>query len=327
MDADKESLRILPLKLGSAELPTDEEDAIVCFCYRLTTGMLKEAYKKCGSLQKVEELTKAGTGCTGCQVVLQSLFGETPTNHYVSGVDTIVGTSCVKPGSRTMKGLIVANNDLESTVYASNGISPQLGKCDTTTQVEYALIDHRGRPVHRGTEEVATNATFKFETHTLDIERPFYGMFLLTLGRANFGAARFNVYWRSRSGGVCSTHENATSGRPRLWIPLLIGQLVVEGPTTIYFALMNPASHSREFTITVYEVDRGDSLTWSSRLDSHCTTWINANEHLFKPAIQKFGDGRWTVKVVTNDLDVYAAISAYFFTHNKVLNLWSCNHL
>lgn len=304
-----------------------EEDAIVCFCYRLTTKVLKEAYKKCGSLKKVEETTRAGTGCTGCQVVLHSLFGEEPSNQYTVGMDPTIGTSCVKPGNKTMKGLVVANGDIESTIYSSNGVAPQLGSCDSTASMEYMLIDHRGVPVHRGSQKVATNETFKFETRNLDLPRPFYGMFFLTLDRKNFGAARFNIYWTCKKGGICSTHENSSTGRPRVWIPLLAGRKLVEGPTTVYLALMNPSERSREFTLTAYEVDRAESISWSSRLDSYCTTWINASEFLYKPAIDKYGDGKWAVKILTNDLDVHAAITAYFFTHNKVLDLWSCNHL
>src|SRR5262245_28914332 len=110
------------------------EDSIVCYCYRLTTRMLRESYARCGSLAGVEQETRAGTGCTGCKVLLYSIFGEKPTDHYQQqNPDLMLPSSCKRPGNRLMKGFTIANEGLESSVFASNGAAPQLGDCDLDT--------------------------------------------------------------------------------------------------------------------------------------------------------------------------------------------------
>src|SRR5207245_437917 len=119
-------------------------NSIVCYCYRKTVRDLKEAYATCGSLKGVEDATRAGTACSGCKVILQSLFGEAPSDANAPFMETTVGTSCSKPGRRIMKGFFIHDENLHSKVFSSNAVAPQLGNCDTTTEAEYTLVDHKG---------------------------------------------------------------------------------------------------------------------------------------------------------------------------------------
>ena len=158
--------------------------------------MLREAYRKCGSVKGVEESTRAGTACTGCKVMLHSLFGEAPSNHYEKHETPQFGTTCKKPGSRIMKGFVLALGDsMQSTIYSSNGIAPQLGSCDADTKIEWHLLNHRGESVRNGQQMLRTNETFVFRTTEHALPNPFFGIFLLAFERANYGASRFNLYW------------------------------------------------------------------------------------------------------------------------------------
>ena len=307
--------------------PEPEEDAIVCFCYRKTTKELKRLYKETGSsLKALEEATNVGLGCGGCRIVLQSLFGETPSDINQVDQADIVGSSCVKPGSRTMKGFVIANEHFESTISSSNCVAPQLGQCDSTTKLEYALVDHRGEPVVHKKKTVSTNETFIFRTEEEDLKRPFYGIFMLTFDRSNYGASRFNIHWRSKNCST-STHENATTGRPRITLPFIVTKEFLDSCNDIYLALMNPHPKANPFTLTVSEVDTLKEYVWHSTLGPMQSTWINANKFLFAHALTENPEGRFAVRTETDTLEQHGAITVYFFFHNRELDLWSSNHL
>jgi hypothetical protein len=300
-------------------------DALVCYCHRLTTGMLKAAYAKLGSLKAVEEATGAGNACTGCKVILHSLFGEAASDHYNLAQAPVVGSTCKKPGNRIMKGFIVANDELESTVYSSNGVAPQFSDCDADTEIEYLLLDHRGQPVLHRKSALKTNETFVFDTRKENFPRPLYGQFLLVFGRSNYGASRFNIHWgNTRSSS--STHENSDTGRPRVILPLPVDRGFLEGNSAIYLGIMNPHQGTIPFSLSVRDLDSPGEMKWQTELPPFCSTWIPANDHLFKPAIDAHPEGRYVLEVSAL-ADMYRALSVYFFLHNKETDLWTVNHL
>ena len=302
------------------------EDSIVCYCYRLTTGDLKKAYKKYGSLKMVEEVTKAGTECTGCKVILKSLFGEDASDHYQAHMTPSTGTSCVKPGQHTQKAFIIADEHLESTVYSSNAVAPQLGDCSTKGEIEYALLDHKGVPVLMQKEIIDTNQTFVFDTRKVNIPRPFYGLFLLSYSRSNMAASRFNVHW-SNGKSTTSTHENHASGRPRIFVPLMVTEEFLNGPNVIHISIYNPHHKTAPCKLTVFEVDTREEISWNTTFPSYTSAWINANEALFRTAIKRNPKGRWILKIESLNMDEHSALCVYFFMHNRKIDSWSCNHL
>lgn len=303
-----------------------EEDSIVCYCFKLTTKMLKEAYKKHGSLKAVEAATRVGSACTGCKVILHSLFGEAPSDHYAGIPAAASGSLCLQPGHRTMKGFIIANDQLESAVYCSNAVAPQLGDCDSTTKIDWTLVDHRGTPVIMDSKTMRTNETFVFDTRKVNLPRPFIGMFFVTLDRSNVGASRFNIYW-SNSKSITATHENSSSGKPNTFVPIIIDKEFLAGQNTIYSAIMNPHPKTVEFRLSVFDIDTGDEVHWESELPAYASIWINSNEHLYKPALKKYPKGRFALRVLTTSLDMHSALSNYFFVHNRKTDLWTSNHI
>ena len=82
-------------------------DSMICYCNNLTREDLLRHHRRCGSLAKVQDETKAGKACGGCRVILQSLFGELPQeinavdNGGVAGAIDEVATEAVgiKDGS------------------------------------------------------------------------------------------------------------------------------------------------------------------------------------------------------------------------------------
>jgi hypothetical protein len=301
------------------------EDSLVCYCRRLTTGMLKSVYAKLGSLKAVEDATGAGKSCAGCKVILQALFGEAATDDYDLEESPIVGSACKKPGSRLMKGFIVADGNVESTVYSSNGIAPQLGNCDAETPIEYLLLDHRGVPLLHRTSILKTNQTFVFDTRKEEIPRPFYGQFMLVFGRSNYGASRFNIYWGNKN-SVSATHENSNTGRPRVILPIAVDKRFLAGASRIYLGLMNPHQVAIKFSIAARDLDAQGEIVWDGELPQYCSTWINASDHLFKTALDARPDSRFVVEV-RSKTDMHHAISVYFFLHNQEKDLWTVNHL
>jgi bacterioferritin-associated ferredoxin len=303
-----------------------EEDAIVCYCYKLTTKDLKDAYRRCGSLKEVEQQTRAGTGCAGCKIILHELFQEQPEDQYNLAKQPTIGTLCSKPGNYSMKGFVIANGTIESRVYASNGVAPQLGDCDSTTPIEYALLDHMGQPVLKEHRMLAKNETFVFDTSKLDLPRPFYGIFNMNLGRSNIGAARFNIYWITPE-GVTATHELSATGRARVFLPFLVDKRFLEGPNAVYLAMMNPHDIEVPYNLSVINVDRKEEYKWNSSLKPHCSCWIDTNSKLFARVIKDDKDSRFALRIELDSFDIYKSLSSYFFTHNRSTRLWNCNHL
>ena len=302
-----------------------EEDSLVCYCHRLTTGMLKAAHQKLGSLKAVEEATGAGSACTGCKVILQSLFGEAASSHYQLDQPPVVGSTCKKPGNRLMKGFVISTGTLESTIYSSNGIAPQLGSCDADTPIEYLLLDHRGVPLIHRQALLKTNDTFTFSTKNEDIPRPFYGQFMLIFGRSNYGASRFNIYWGNES-GYSATHENSSTGRPKVILPVAVDQKFNEGSSKIHIAVMNPHQETIKYSFSCRDLDGKGEIIWESELPQYCSTWLNASEHLFSQALKSCPQGRFVLEVRSRG-NMHAALSVYYFFHNEINDLWTVNHL
>jgi hypothetical protein len=259
-------------------------------------------------------------------VILNSLFNEEVSDPNNLNTTPTIGSSCVKPGQRTMKGFIVADGTLESRVCSSNAVAPQLGDCDSTTSASYALVDHEGKLVLERQVTLRTNETFSFDTRNENLPRPFYGMFLLTFERSNYGASRFNIYW-SNGTSTASTHENASTGRLRVFIPILVDQRFIDGDSSIFLALMNPHGTALPFQLAAYNPDTGDEVCWESSLAPHGSTWIDATKDLYSAALKKFPKGKFVLRIVTCSGDFYSAITAYFFIYNKKTNSWTSNHL
>lgn len=304
----------------------DSEDSIVCYCYKLTTRQLKESYRRHRSLRVLQDETRAGMGCGGCRVILHSLFDEEPTEINETDVPPALGTSCLKPGSRIMKGFIISDGNLESTVYSSNAIAPQLGDCDSTSRIHFALLDHRGAPIIVKEQTVLTNETFIFETSGLDLPRPFYGMFVYALDRSNFGATRFNIY-RSNAKSTTSTQENSSTGRLRVFVPIIADRQFMKGPNRVYLAIMNPHNQPARFRVSAFDVETLDSIEWISELPAHGSTWVDANASFYAPALSAFPGGRLALRLVAGSRDIRTSLTVYFFVHNQKLDTWTSNHL
>lgn len=311
---------------AAAKSQHGDENSIVCFCYKLTTKDLKAAHAKYGSLKAVEEQTNVGRACTGCKVILEALFGETPETAYKEAYTPSHGTSCVKPGQRSMKGFVISDGDLESTIFSSNAIAPQLGPCDATTNYRYALFDQNGVPVYMGMQTVKTNETFIFETKGLKLPRPFIGQFAINLDRGNLGGARFNIYWSNQKGST-TTHENGNTGRPKVNLPVIVDRRLMQGPNTIYLANMNPQSVGLDVSYTVFDVDTGEEVPEVKHLGAYCSRWINASEEYFKPALERNPHGRYSIRICSAGMDRDCAPTTYFFFHNKDTGVWTSNHL
>lgn len=324
MESEKQS--ILDSALKNQGVTQDPEDAIVCFCYKYSARQLKELHNQYGSLKVLQEKTGVGNGCGGCRLGLNAIFNEETADINKLDHKPIVGSSCSKPGSRLMKGFVIADGNLESTIYSANCTAPQLGNCDSSTTVSYGLVDGSGKLVFERQATLKTNETFIFETKNEILPRPFYGMFLMNLGRQNFGAARFNIYW-SNANGTTATHENSSTGRPMVVLPVIFDDKFLAGPNTLHLAIYNPHQTEQKFTISAFDVDSHEALTWESELNAFNTTWLDASENILRPALAKNPNGRFSVRIATKTLQQHGAVTVYFFFHNKVLDLWSSNHL
>jgi hypothetical protein len=308
-----------------AQEGTSGEDSLVCYCHRLTTGMLKNLHAKLGSLKAVEDATNAGKSCAGCKVILHALFGEAASDDYHLDQKPEIGSSCKRPGSRVMKGFIVADGNLESTVYSSNGIAPQLGNCDAETSIEYILLDHRGIPVIHRQATLKTNQTFIFDTRKEDLVRPFFGQFMLIFARSNYGASRFNIYWGNNK-SYSATHENSSTGRPRVVLPIAVDQKFLNGASKIHVGLMNPHQELIKFSIMCRDLDNAGEIVWETELPAYCSMWLNASDHLFASALKARPEGRYVLQIQSKG-NMHQALSTYFFLHNQEADLWTVNHL
>jgi hypothetical protein len=313
--------------MSTTQVIEHKTDSIVCYCHHQTRDHLLECHRRCGSLKAVQEETGAGTACGGCRIILQSLFGEAP--QEISDIDSpgIPGaTVCLKPGARVMKGFIVANEHLESTIYSSNAVPPQFADCDSTIEIEYAVLNHQGIPILARKERIKTNETFVFDTRRENLPRPFYGQFIYAIGRSNYGASRFNVYW-SNGRSTTSTHEISNSGRPDVVLPIVVTQDFLTGPNTVYLALLNPHGVAAPYLFRVFDVDDQTETTWTCTIPAGGTGWFNVNEQFYAPILKKKPSRKIAIRICSPNADDRISPTMYFFVHNKTANLWSTNHL
>lgn len=303
------------------------DDSTVCYCYNKTRRDLLEAYGRCGSLAQVQAETRAGNNCGGCRLLLESMFGEaTGEIMALRGSPLTNPRFCNKPGTRIMKGFVIADHELDTRVYASNGVPPQFGGQDTTIPIEYVLLDDSGRRVAGRAEEWKTNETFCFDTSAIDIPRPLHGMFLLMLGRVNYGAARFNLVW-GNGVSACSTHEVNDSGRPSVVLPLFADRAFLDGPNTVYVSVQNP--HPRPISVRFDLFDSGNrSLAeFRAKLEPGHTRWFDVNSEFYSPALRANPSGAAALRIETDPVDVSCAPTTYFFFHNRNTGIWTANHL
>lgn len=301
-------------------------ESIVCYCNSLTLGMLKESFKACGNLKDMQKRTRAGMVCGGCRLILDSVFGEKPDEIIAlhGDVDNSSG-ALIKPGTRVMKGFIAADHRLDSVVSSCNGVPPQFGNQETAVPIEYALLDQDGKVVLHRKARLDTHETFRFSTAEEDIPRPLYGMFLLSIGRSNYGASRFNVAW---SNGVssASTHEINDSGRPNVFLPIVADKEFLAGPNRIYLAVQNPRAWAARLRFKLS--DRHGKPVSESILDlaPHSTRWIDVNREYYAPGLAAGADGA-LLKVEADGLRADISPTIYFFFHNLSSDLWTANHL
>jgi len=279
-------------------------------------------------MELLQQETKAGLGCGGCRLTLFSLFGEAPKNLNVLEHSHVPGaTACVKPGMRLMKGLVVADGNIESTIYASNAVPPQFVDCDSTTDLEYALFDLEGRAVLHRSDSFKTNQTFVFDSRKETLSRPFYGLFLFQLKRSNYGASRFNVHW-SNGRSTTTTHEIGDSGRPDVHLPVIVTKAILEGPNRIYISMQNTYNENpMRCTIRVYDVDNRDDITWDCPIPRFGTRWFDVLEQFFRPALKQRPNGNFALRIFRPDLDCNRAPNIYFFFHNRTTDLLNVNHM
>lgn len=302
-------------------------DPMLCYCYRYTVNMVKEAHAKAGSVKAMQEQTKIGNACGGCRVLLHTLFNEAPSDINSVEAKPTFGSACSKPGSRVMKGLVIANEHLDSVIYSSNAVAPQLGECDASMPIQYALVDHRAQPIIVREAVVKTNEIFIFDTRKENIPRPFIGMFLYGIGRSNYGSSRFNIHWTNGFSST-ATHENNDTGRPRVFLPLPVDQKFINGDTSVFMAIMNPQQERVPFKIEVFNLDEPQQrIVRDGYLDSFHSTWIDMNEYLFKPALALNPHGRFSMMMESSNMNTARALTEYFFFYNKRTNVWTSNHL
>ncbi len=311
----------------SVKTQTASADSIVCFCYQQTAAALLAAYRKEGSVAGVQKLTRAGTACGGCRVMLESMFGQTPEEINEFGTGGIPGaTACVKPGARVMKCFIAADDRLESTVFSSNAVPPQLIDCDSTIPIEYALLNSEGKAVLHRKEIIKTNQTFVFDTRREALPRPFYGMFLYLLGRSNYGASRFNVAW-SNERSMTSTHENSSTGRPNVVLPILADDRFLAGVNEVYAAMQNPHGVPLQVFLRIFDVNTNAAVEHELTLAPGATRWLDVNRELYASALRQLPGATVAIRMYTAKLELDFAPTMYFFLHNRTTGIWSSNHL
>ncbi len=300
--------------------------AMVCFCYRKRHCDLVDAYERLGSLKALEQELNIGRACGGCKVVLESLFGEQSSDINAMESGATGHLSCVQPGSRIMKGFVISTDELDTKIYSSNAVAPQLGDCDSSAQLEYLIIGPNGVPVIHQSQLVKTNETFLLDTAELDLPKPFFGMFHLVFDRSNFGASRFNMYWYNDD-GITSTHENAASGRPDVFLPFLVDEKFLKGPNKVHLAIMNPNDEIVRLSLRAFDVDANNEIEWEADLNANGSTWIDASEHLFPKLLKKVDKARVSLHIRSTNQNIHKSLSTYFFLHNRNTNTWSANHL
>lgn len=302
-------------------------DSMVCFCFNKTRADLTEVHRRRGTLAGVQAETRVGSNCGGCRLLLEAMFGEAPGEVLsLRGSPESNPRFCVVPGTRLMKGFVAADHRLDTQIYASNAVPPQFGGQDTTVTVQYALLDGQGRRVLGRTLEWKTHETFCFDTRKVAIPRPLHGMFLLQIGRVNYGAARFNSVWTNGISS-CSTHEINDSGRPSVVLPLFADREFLAGPNSVFLALQNP--NPRAITVRISLFDEGGRalLDVPIAMEPGTTRWLDANREFYAKALEREPGARVALRIASDPVDVSTSPTTYFFFHNQNTGIWTANHL
>jgi len=294
---------------------------------------------------------RVGLACGGCRAMLHHHFGGSlaQINDFSVEMGT---TSCAKPGSRVMKGFIASGSLMESHIFSCNAVPLQLGECDAGTDAEFVIYNHAGKPILARKYRIETGETFHFDTALSRLPRPFYGMVTLSISRGNLGPSRFNVSWY-RDESSTSTHENASTGRPDVILPIAFDQRFLNGPNTVYLAVQNPHARAIDLHFRVFRMNDGNlygdvhnkrpsksslkrllgisrrsAIEWQRRLPSMGTFWIPVHEEFILPASKELGtDDALALRIYSPEDNMHMAPSTYFFFHHKPTNILSCNHL
>jgi bacterioferritin-associated ferredoxin len=307
--------------------PAAATDSVVCYCFNRNQGQLREAHARLGSLAAVQKETRVGSKCGGCRLILENMFGENPEEILnLGGRDPARSNLCVRPGRHVMKGFVAANHRLDTVIYSSNAVPPQFGAQDSSIPVEYMLLDMAGKPVIHRSKTFRTHETFCFDTRKEPIPRPFYGMFLFAIGRANYGASRFNTVWTNGI-STCSTHEINDSGRPSTVLPVMADAAFLAGPNRIHLAMQNPHAHAIRVMLHVFDVKGAEAETRYRDMAPHTTEWIDVSRTLYAPALADRPGGQVFLRIQAEPRRVENAPTLYFFIHNLETDIWSANHL
>lgn len=328
---------------ASTVATADRHTSTVCFCFRKSLADLRADYTTYGSLARMQDATRVGMQCGGCRALLHHHFGETPVEiSDLSHDDQRGATVCVKPGNRVMKCFIASSSLLESRAFSSNAVPLQLGECDSSMTAEFTLYNHLGKPIMTRRQPLATGETFSFDTALERLPRPFYGMIAYRLERKNYGASRLNVAWHSGD-SMTSTHENFSTGRPDVVLPVPVDDVFLNGPNDIYLAVQNPHSKPREIVFRLFQLSGGNiyedlaptvagvppkdgAMEFRRVLPPLGTDWIHASREFYTPAL-KLLKGPLALRIYTPGVDIHQAPSTYFFLHHREQNIWSSNHL
>lgn len=297
-------------------------DPVICFCFRVTERKLREAYRECGSLEKVKECTRAGTACRGCLTSLSAMFNQ----DIAWDAEASKTSSCLYSGQSVMKALVLSVEGLETRALAANAPAPQLNSCNLDGNISYSLVDGAGQRIFRRTQPISTFHNFLFDTATEMLPKPFVGQLIYEIDRKNRGSGRLGTQWYSPN-GVAATHENSSTGRPRVFVPITLDKQFRNGPNRLYLAIVNPHEINAQFDLNVFNRGKQVLVNGSGTMGPYNSLWVDASESLFKPLEGKIGDEPLYIGLETRGLNIHAALSCYFFLHNLSTGAWSCQHL
>ena len=77
----------MPLAGETGELSADDlpSDAIICACHKVTKHTIEHAVMQgCSDLSDVQQVTKASTGCGGCEKLVQSVISRALNNKIAT---------------------------------------------------------------------------------------------------------------------------------------------------------------------------------------------------------------------------------------------------
>lgn len=303
-----------------------QADSIVCYCLNRTHSALTTAYARCGSLKRLQDETRVGTVCGGCRIVLESLFEE-KTEEILNLKPRNGAHAFFQPGTRFMRGLLIADGELDTVIYSSNGVPPQYGHQEMGTTLQYAVLDAKGALVLQRQAYLKTYETFSFDTRKEQLPRPFYGTFIYVMGRTNYGASRFNTIWKSRDSSA-GTHENTFTGRPKMVLPIIVDEAFLAGPNEVRLAMQNPHGFTVPCQFRAFDVDRPQVQgMFYFDLPPQSTRWFRLNEEVFRPTLARQPGSRIAVEISCIPADTRIAPAMYFFVHNRNTGIWNANHI